>query len=80
MGLSLDCYGAGPFPRPVTLTLVCDGDHGLFAALDPILSERQSFNHPDGFIGSYGEAMRVGWKESRRDGARIFLCPNCSGK
>jgi hypothetical protein len=73
MGLLLTCNEVAPIPRQVVLTLACDGDHGL---LGPT---KQQFL--DGhFIEQYRAAMQAGWKETERRGARIFLCPECSGK
>ena len=67
---------AAPPPRPVTLTLTCDGDHGdLFGSIIG------TFQHADGFAAEHALAMRAGWTE--RDGksrGRLWLCPLCSGK
>ena len=33
-----------------------------------------------GCIGAYGLAMKDGWKDTARDGRRVFFGPCCSGK
>jgi hypothetical protein len=54
-------------PRPVTMILTCDGDHGLF---EP----------PSAEFATYDAAMRAGWKETYINDRRCFLGPCCSGK
>lgn len=75
----------GPIPRELMLKLTCDGDHGLLAA---------RFDTFEGapFPEMFTAALDRGWKETYAlavrktvDGskvglARIFLCPECSGK
>lgn len=67
MGLLIEImeYGA------TRLTLTCDTE-GC-----PTI---QSFEHPDGYMGQRGLAMAAGWKDTSRDGGRVFLGPCCSGK
>ena len=81
MGLSLAAK-PGPIPREIALALTCDGDHGLLQAPTHIF---QDAPFPDLFHA----AMEHGWKETygltiRQVGklsiARLFLCPECSGK
>lgn len=62
-----------PTPRPLRLTLSCDGDHGLF----PVAED---FEHADGMMGAYRLAMNRGWKDTSRNGRRVFFGPCCSGK
>jgi hypothetical protein len=63
----------GDIPRATRLMLSCDGDHGLF----PV---EASFEHADGYVGQYRLAMHAGWKDTVRDGVRVFFGPCCSGK
>lgn len=64
-----------PYPLDVSVAFSCDsGKHGLFPPEAHVLTS------PDGFIGAYSTAMRLGWKDTFRKGERIFLCPECSGK
>ncbi len=75
MGLRIFCTDeAAPYPRPVVLELVCDGDHGLFTP------EAVLFDEADGFIAQHTTAMRAGWLETHDARGRIFLGPCCSGK
>lgn len=32
------------------------------------------------FEWNFRAAMKAGWKETFRNGRRVFLCPGCSGK
>jgi len=74
MGLRIDSlYNEGDYPRETQLLLKCDGEHPFFVHVE-------TFVHPDGFIGQYKLAMRKGWKETRKNGVRMFFCPSCSGK
>jgi len=60
---------SGPMPWPLMLELQCDLD-GTHCAV---------FSQGN-YVDAMSAAMRLGWKESREDGSRIFLCPQCSGK
>lgn len=74
----------GPIPRDLILKMSCDGDHGLFNRFDTF----EGAQFPDLFSA----ALSLGWKETyairitRDIGggkvglARLFLCPECSGK
>lgn len=75
MGVRLFCADEKlPIPRPVTLELTCDGEHGLFPP-DP-----QRFDGAGGFIAHHAAAMRAGWLERHDTGERQWLGPCCSGK
>ncbi len=73
MGLNIETDSFGAYPWPIVLTLWCDGCIGDETA-------QQRFSHRDGFIGAYKSAISVGWKDTHRDGKRVFLGPCCSGK
>lgn len=75
MGLTIaldpDCCGVPPLK--LVLTLSCDGQCGMFRT-------SAAFRNVHGFMGSYHDAITAGWKDTSRDGARVMLCPACSGK
>lgn len=83
MGIKISIFeGAVPrFPLEIELTLVCDGpQHGpeggfLAAEAVPLM-----VRHSDGFMGCYRTAMAAGWKDTHRNGERVFFGPCCSGK
>lgn len=78
MGLLIACTDErARYPRPLRLTLTCDG-HG--EDLDLFGGTLQHFEHPDGFVGAYRLAMNAGWKDTSASGTRMFLGPCCSGK
>jgi hypothetical protein len=62
---------SGPHPWPIELVLRCDGCSSSSAA---------EFRHDQGYVGAYRLALRAGWKDTHRDGVRVFLGPCCSGK
>lgn len=74
----------GPIPRELILKMICDGDHGLFSRFD-------TFEGGD-FPAMFSTALARGWKETyaiqitkdigggKVGLARLFLCPECSGK
>lgn len=66
-----------PYPRPGRLILQCDGHRRSLNLFGGMI---QDFTHPDGFFGMYRDAIRSGWKDTFRDGERVFLGPCCSGK
>ena len=78
----------GPIPREMMLKLTCDGDHGLLPATSYTFEGDPGAQFPELFRA----AMAMGWKETYvlavkpADGkpkvgtARLFLCPECSGK
>lgn len=74
MGIKLDIFdGDVPrFPLEIKVTLRCDG--GTMFCME------SGFRHSEGFIGCYREAMRAGWKDTNRDGHRVFFGPCCSHK
>lgn len=73
--LRIECVDElAPHPRPLRLTLTCDGDHGLF----PVTASFE--RHADGFVGLYRMAMIAGWKDTSASGARQFFGPCCSHK
>jgi hypothetical protein len=61
----------GPYPRPVTVKLECDGCKGFFRSSDELTG---------GFIAIYAKFMAKGWKDCHKRGQRVFLGPCCSGK
>lgn len=68
------------FPVGTILQLTCDmpvHSFGLFADQRPTLILKPA---PRGYVQQYSEAMRLGWKETTRLGARSFQCPECSRK
>ena len=74
MGLEISIFeGFVPrFPLEIRTTFKCDGG--------TLLCEQLSLGHSEGFIGCYRWAMRAGWKDTSRDGRRVFFGPCCSGK
>jgi hypothetical protein len=74
MGLRFAAIDASaPSPRPGRLTLTCDS-HAEGEGMV------QSFEHPGGYLAMYRAALAAGWKETFRNGERLFLGPCCSGK
>ena len=73
MTLSIFCTDeSAPIPRPVTLRLTCDRDHGLFGR--PTDEEPCDPWYPD----ARRRLERRGWKIS--DSGGEDLCPQCSGR
>jgi hypothetical protein len=78
MGLAISGPDSGPFPRPITLALICDGGPTCGAVPDSLFPQAQaSFKHPDGFIGARATATAAGWLERQAAQGRIFICPDC---
>ena len=73
MGISIAADVSGPYPRPLGIELVCDGDHGLFG-------QPSRMFHGISYPAAHSLAMRLGWLERNGDDGRSFLCPECSGK
>lgn len=76
MTLVLDAAREGPpWPLATILTLTCDGAH------PPPRMDRMTQVF---LVGSLPErlsaASRAGWKETYRDGRKLWLGPCCSGK
>lgn len=73
MGLTIHAPGDGPpWPTKTLLALTCD-NCAAFAV----------FDHADGFIAQYRQAIAAGWKDTHScspGSARTFLGPCCSGK
>jgi hypothetical protein len=67
MGLVLRADESAAPPRPVSMVLTCDKDHGLFPS--PILWVDVSVGHPRDIAASHG------WKITA-DGP--VLCPGCA--
>lgn len=71
----------GSFPRPIALVLTCDmpihSRGGLFDDRTP----EQMFKSPpcNGYPGMSSAAIQAGWRETRKLGARAFVCPGCNG-
>lgn len=72
--MSIAVHEAGPYPRPITVTLSCD------AAADMFCEGHEVFLSVDGYIGCHAAAMRAGWLERQGPQGRQWLCPQCSGK
>lgn len=62
------------YPMRTLLILTCDGAHGFFTPPPATIPG-------DNFVEQHKAAMAMGWKETFDErGARIWLCPECSGK
>lgn len=72
MGILIGCDASAPIPRPITLTLCCDNDHGML----PVSTAWTMEN----YIDAHAAAMRAGWQETQSSNGRLFLCPGCSKK
>jgi hypothetical protein len=72
LGIKISAHGKR-IPKKITLELICDADHGSEEVYEV-------FEQEGGYITQYAAAMKAGWKETRTDDGRQFVCPLCSGK
>lgn len=64
------------YPLGCYLKFTCDS-HNHRGFVKTTVSQRWDLN---GYIANYSAAMKAGWKDTFRNGRRVFFCPNCSGK
>ena len=71
MGIKLTADYTAPIPRPVTMKLACDGDHGLLPA--PVAKFDATDGAPRDIAGRHGWRFRYGDQ-------MLVLCPECAGR